>query len=138
MKHIKKKLQRLSIKELYEIYHIMNLNSNSTHMSNTNKIELISLILKPLKDIKQNDKKLSKTCQKSIRKISKSFTKKRIGKYYNNYINRQNFEYSLSCAGKDRIKKEIEYVIIKNRIHEKEWKNEIESQIKKYLKKGFL
>ena len=48
--------------------------------------------------------------------------------YYNNYINRQNLEYSLSCAGKDRIKKEIEYVIIKNRIHEKEWKNEIEIQ----------
>ena len=44
MKHIEKKLQRLSIKELYEIYHIMNLNYNSKHMSNTKKIELISLI----------------------------------------------------------------------------------------------
>jgi hypothetical protein len=135
MKDIEKKLQKLNIQELYDIFHMMNLNTNSKHMSNTKKIELISLILKPLKDVKQNDKKLSKTCQKSIRKISKSFTKKRIDKYFNKYVNKQNLEYSLSCAGKDRIKKEIEYIIIKNRIHEKEWKNEIESQIRKYLKK---
>ena len=63
---------------------------------------------------------------------------KRIDKYFNKYVNKQNLEYSLSCAGKDRIKKEIEYIIIKNRIHEKEWKNEIDSQIKKYLKNGIL
>ena len=138
MKDIKKKLQKLSIQELYDIFHMMNLNTNSTHISKTTKTDLIFLILKPLKDIKQNDKKLSKTCRKSIRQISKSFTKKRIDKYFNNYVNRQNLEYSLSCAGKDRIKKEIEYIIIKNRIYEKEWKNTIESQIREYLKKGFL
>ena len=60
MKDIKKKLQKLSIQELYDIFHMMNLNTNSTHISKTTKTDLIFLILKPLKDIKQNDKKLSK------------------------------------------------------------------------------
>jgi len=133
---IKQRLYKLSIKQIDIIYDKIN-SSTKLNGRNTSKSEKIDVLLEPLRNTKQTNK-LSKRCKKSIRNISKSFTRKRIKKFFDQHINKHELEYAMSCAGKDRVKKEVEKVIYQNKIHEKKWKQEIDRQIKKYLKDGFI
>jgi hypothetical protein len=135
---LEKRLNKLSINEIDYIYKKVIPNTTQLiHTTDTiNKLKKIEILLKPFEN--KSNVKLSKTCQQSIRNISKSFTKKKIRKFYDKYTNKQQLEYSLSCAGKDRIKKEVANIIYKNRIHERKWEQEIDKQINTYLKQGYI